>query len=400
MHFDILIKDHTRLEQFYNRVWENWNLHFTNQNENELYQDANWYVNISYLALLKHIAIGGNWYSRMLLREFNLNVTSHREVYNFNNEYEETTLPFFWIGKVFKTIGILLEFFDFFSFTHMNNFIPRWFLDKTEKRYMSYRIGQWLTCYLASEIDNIFFSLPYDEIWENLSREVRNQIREFRRTQNIRAWSSPDLIGFFLDEDTVRSIALESKGLSRSIHIPNNMEDIADNSPIRNWKNQSRASWIQVEYWVVSATYDLYQENTCPKCLYYDPNWGKWYQLKKEDYIKLLNTYYQPFRDLIRHFGFALLEKNIQGVDYYVLNLGRILSKTPCLSNLWKCLDYYHLHYNCFSFMSHHNFYFRKDFLDIDWETEKDFSIFKKHHKIQELNLYIDNDWIWFGIDD
>lgn len=407
MRFDVSIQDHQRLRPFLNRYRNTVNWDWTLRNEIISY-DKEWLellsvdgsVNIPYLVLLKHIAIGGNGYSRRIPRDFNLSANVGEESYNFDNQYRRTRSLFYKFGKTLKTIWIFFDFFDFFeffeffSFSDNYKFIPRWSLDYTEKQYMSYRIGQWLASYLSSEIDDVFFLLPYDEVKRQIPRQVRENNQQDPFDQNWDWNNRPDLVGFYLHEGEPLPIVIEAKGYSNK----------PSNTQMNNWKKQAASSGIQVPYSVVAATYHLYKKR--PKCLYKDPKTLPGYNLTNKDYARLLNVYYQPFKNLVKKFKFLLQKKKIQGVEYYVLNLGKIWSEIPCMYNLLECLDYqyphldYHYHRNCFSFIGQHNLYLRKDFLYADWTNKIDFSLFKKRYKIQEPNLYIDNDWIWFGIED
>lgn len=75
MRFEVKIENHQRLEQFLNRVntLRHWNLYNEDQQTASL-QERRGVVDISYLALLKHIAIGGNGYSRGGFQDINLNL--------------------------------------------------------------------------------------------------------------------------------------------------------------------------------------------------------------------------------------------------------------------------------------------------------------------------------------
>ena len=272
--------------------------------------------------------------------------------------------------------------------------ILRGFSDFSDKGVRSYKIWQGVASYLSSEIDNVFFLLPYDEVKRQISRQARENNQQDPFDQDWEWNNRPDLVGFYLHEGEPSPIVIEAKGYSNK----------PSNTQINNWKIQAASSGIQVPYSVVAATYHLYKKWHSPKCLYKDPKTLPGYELTNKDYARLLNVYYQPFKDLVKNFKFLLQEKEIQGVEYCFLNIWELLSKIPCLYNLLDCLDYHSHHYklyrNCFSFISQHNLYLRKDFLYADWTNKIDFSLFKKHYKIQEPNLYIDNDWIWFGIED
>ena len=394
MRFEVKIENHQRLEQFLNRVntLRHWNLY--NEEQQTLSpQDRSWVVKISYLALLKHIAIGGNWYVDRNFLFLQKNDWQDKEYYK---AYNKARSPKYLMNRFRKIISIAFGMRDNINMWSKNFIVNDRFVEKTEQGDLSTKIWQGVASYLASEIDNVFFLLPYDEVKRQISRQVRGNNQQDPFNQNWKWKRRPDLVGFYLHEGVPSPIVIEAKGYSNK----------PSDTQINNWKIQAASSGIQVPYSVVAATYHLYDPDTSPKCLYKDPETLPGYELTNKDYARLLNVYYQPFKDLVKNFKFLLQEKEIQGVEYYVLNLGKILSEIPYVYNLLKCLDYqyphldYHYYRNCFSFISQHNLYLRKDFLYADWTNKIDFSLFKKHYKIQEPNLYIDNDWIWFGIED
>ena len=412
MRFEVKIENHQRLEQFLNRVntLRHWNLYNEDQQTASL-QERRGVVDISYLALLKHIAIGGNGYSRGGFQDINLNLITQNnnidiridEYYNrvrsrvflFRNFIKKFWLCLDFIGSFFSDEELSLlwnwNFPELLWQNHQrNNFILRGFSDFSDKGVRSYKIWQGVASYLSSEIDNVFFLLPYDEVKRQISRQARENNQQDPFDQDWEWNNRPDLVGFYLHEGEPSPIVIEAKGYSNK----------PSNTQINNWKIQAASSGIQVPYSVVAATYHLYKKWHSPKCLYKDPKTLPGYELTNKDYARLLNVYYQPFNDLVKNFENFLQEKEIQGVKYCFLNIWELLSKIPCLYNLLDCLDYHYLYRSCFSFISQHNLYLRKDFLYTDWANKKDFSLFKEHHKIQEPNLYIDYDWIWFGIED
>lgn len=123
--------------------------------------------------------------------------------------------------------------------------------------------------------------------------------------------------------------------------------------------------------------------------MYIDPEGSSGYELKIQDYGKLLNLYYAPFKTLINTFEKKESKKiemkirngekeEIKKQEFYIIRLkdifGDIVDENISL-------------------------YLRKEFLDFDdWRNSRSFM--SEGAKIQEPNLYIDNDWIWFGIED
>lgn len=364
MRFDVLIKDHQRLRPFLNRYRNTGNRDWDLENE-IINHDEEWSellsvdgsVNIPYLALLKHIAIGGNWYIHRLHIPRNEIFHNFRTIEDAYNQACSQEFIRRWDRRFIATclymrnnIGVL-------------NFVTDWFTESTEERWLSYKIGQWVATYLASEIDNVFFSLPYDYV-----REILNLPTGGRK---------PDLVAFIWDdqEHAPFCILLEAKGRSNKNIAPNKIEE---------WKEQKNADGggLETEYGIVSATYNLYNENENPKCLYIDPKWSLGYKLDIKDYGRLLNLYYAPFKGLISY----LKEKWIkiwtsiaEEKEYYVISLNDLYCDKMVNDNL--------------------SLYLRKQFVDVDdWRNSRSFM--SEGAKIQEPNLYIDNDWIWFGIED
>lgn len=374
MFFEVSIKDHRRLRPFLDRYRNtgnrDWYLRSVTSHYDEMWLEllsVEAFVGISYPALVKHIAIGGNWY---VDRNFLFLQRSNWQDERYYKAYNKARSPKYLMNRGRKIISIVFGMRDNMW---KNNFIVNdRFVEETEQGDLSTKIGQWITSYLASEIDNAFFSLPYDHVKRILNLPTGGK--------------KPDLVAFIWDdqEHAPFCILLEAKGRSNKNIAPNEIEE---------WKEQKNADreGLDVEYGVISATYNLYNKDEIPKCLYIDPEGSSGYKLINKDYGRLLNAYYRPFKHLIKNFESVLEEVEISEVKYYVLKLGKVLSELP----------YKHLDYHLLWYIGQHNFYLRKDFLETDWEKKENFSVFNEQKKIQgNNNLYIDYDWIWFGIED
>ena len=374
MLFEVSIKNHRRLRPFLKRQeilkkekrnkWKLWKATLNKPRWKFLSVEGS--VDISYLELLKHIAIGGNWYVDRNFLFLQKNDWQNEEKYY--EAYDKARSLKYQINRFRKIISTAFGMRDNMW---SNNFIVNdRFVEKTEQGDLSTKIWQWITSYLASEIDNVFFSLPYDHVMRMLKLPTGGK--------------KADLVAFIWDDQkhTPFPIVLEAKGRSD--------EDIAPNQ-IKEWEKQKNAhkKSLKAKYGIVSATCNLYHEDKSPKCLYVDPEVRSGYELTREDYGKLLNLYYAPLKTLIRTFE----KKEIKEIEMKIHNGEKEEIKKQefyiiKLKDIFDDIVYENI-----------SLYLRKEFLDFDdWRNSRSFM--SEGAKIQEPNLYIDNDWIWFGIED
>lgn len=324
-------------------------------------------VDISYLELLKHIAIGGNWYVDRSFLFLQKNDWQDKEKYY--EAYNKARSPKYLMNRFRKIISIAFGMRDNMW---SNNFIVNdRFIEETEQGDLSTKIWQGVASYLASEIDNVFFSLPYDHVMRMLKLPTGG------KKADLVAFIWQSYVGPFC-------ILLEAKGRSDKNIAPNQIQ-------IKEWKKQKNAhkKSLKAKYGIVSATYNLYHEDESPKCLYVDPEVRSGYELTREDYGKLLNLYYAPLKTLIHTFEKKEIkeiemkihngeEEEIKKQEFYIIKLKDIFD---------DIVD------------EKISLYLRKQFVDFDdWRNW--LSFMSEGAKIQEPNLYIDYDWIWFGIED
>lgn len=406
MKFKVSIINHRRLRPFLKRAekgkWVLWKEKLNKPRWKFLSVEGS--VDISYLELFKHISIGGDLYTSREIEsdleggtiEFkkwtecwkdneSLSLFGFSDNEKYQKAYKEATSEQFlkdWIDKIKWSYLKIKNNLEEKNFKKMR--------DETKTGYLSYEIGQWIATYLASEIDNVFFTLPYDYVCKILELDKEKNIDTNKTKKKAdKTKKKADLVAFIWqgvwEKKSYRGpfcILLEAKGRSNK-NITSNQKE--------KWKEQKNANKKELEakYGIISAIYNLYDKDENPKCLYIDPERSSGYKLEIEDYGKLLNLYYAPLKTLIR----TLEKKEIKEIEMKIHNGEKEEIKKQAFYII-RLKDMFHDIVD-----EKISLYLRKQFVDFDdWRYWS--SYMSEGAKIQNDNLYIDYDWIWFGIDD
>ncbi len=225
-------------------------------------QDIN--ENISFLALLKHMAIAGQKF-----------------------------IPS--IRKFRRIIGMFFRFSDYLSYNAIQNSFfstpPNPLYDPTEKAHFSNVLGKAIADYLAKKINNAKVTFNY---------EAAMKLRGIKISDG-----RPDLIAII--NDTCQ-FAIEAKGFS-SPHIPTNK--------MIEYKNQSQQGPITVSFSVTSVTYNIYSK---VKVKYYDPK-NKDNPFDKELLKNLSIQYYSGIMEYVNGDLFKIEKIEIRNKIFYKLPL-------------------------------------------------------------------------------
>jgi hypothetical protein len=217
-------------------------------------------INISRLALVKHLAIAGQGFAPR-------------------------------INKLMRFIGMAMHYSFYLQKDSLDNnhfsLPPDELSDPTEKGQFSCLVGKAIADYLSKRISNGFITLTYEAALRILNLPISGQ--------------RPDLISF-TQEDI---FAIEAKGSSDG---PGNMI---------NHKTQAQTGPIPVNFSIASVSYNLYD---LIQCNYHDPtNINVPYNEKLLKEVSKL--YYSGIAEFLNKKYFDINEINFNNEDFYEIQL-------------------------------------------------------------------------------